>query len=464
MLRRKALDRLMKWKERPSHKSLLIKGQRQVGKTFILKEFAKTYETSAYIDLSNNADMRAAFDGDIDVDDIVTSIEISNPGLELRPGNCLIILDEIQSYPRARTSLKTFTIDRRYDVIASGSLLDVRMGSTSDTSLIPVGYEEHMRMYGLDFEEFLWGKGYSEKTVDSVKKSIRDRTELKPVVLKAMEEAFRDFMTIGGMPEAVQQYVDNEGIVEIQRTLDNILLSSKDDMTKFSPENETLRIIRCYDSIPNQLSETNKRFMYSRIDGTGSRTGSRQYMEALLWIEGAGIGNFCYQMTDLNAPASKSTNMDQFKVYMSDTGLLIRKSDGNTNTILSAIRNRDEGFNQGAVMENEIAECLMKSGYKPHYYIKRNGKDMMELDFVIDLGSELTAIEVKSGKDRFAPSLKKTLKMDCKIDRRIVFENANIGVDDDGIEHYPLFVASFMDLLRTDSELSIDNDPVVDLD
>lgn len=192
------MDRLTEWKERPSHKSLLIKGQ--VGKTFILKEFAKTYETSAYIDLSNSADMRAAFDGDIDVDDIMTSIEISNPGLELRPGNCLIILDEIRSCPRARTSLKTFTIDGRYDVIASGSLLDVRMGSTSDTSLIPVGYEEHMRTYGLDFEEFLWGKGYSEKTVDSVKKSIRDRTELKPVVLKAMEEAFRDFMTIGGMP------------------------------------------------------------------------------------------------------------------------------------------------------------------------------------------------------------------------------------------------------------------------
>ena len=205
------------------------------------------------------------------------------------------------------------------------------------------------------------------------------------------------------------------------------------------------------ESIPMQLPQSNKKFMYSRIDGNRkSREGARKYQGSLLWIEGSGIGNMCHQLRDISIPVSISSNPDQFKVYLSDTGMLVRMMDGDGMRAMDAIRTRDVGFNQGSLTENVVAECLMKAGIERNYYIHRKEPGRMELDFVIDLGSETAAIEVKSGRDREVPSLSKTIG-DGRFQRRIMFERSNIFVDDDGVEHYSLFAVAFVrDMAKPD--------------
>lgn len=465
MLRRKAYDRLVEWKGRQDHKSLLIRGQRQVGKTFIIREFSKTYENSTYVDLSSNARMRRAFRDSIEVEDVLEALMLQDRTFDPYSGRCLIILDEIQSSPWARQALKSFTEDGRFDVIASGSLPDVPLraraydelderderGRDDAVPLIPVGYEEHMRMYSLDFEEFLWAKGYGDATIAKVRESIRQRVPLSGVLLDAMNDEFREYTMFGGMPEPVSKLVAGEGLRSVIKAIDDVVASNYNDISKYAEEGEVLKIRKMLESIPMQLSQSNKKFMYSRIEGNRkSREGARKYQESLLWIEGSGIGNMCHQLRDITVPVSMSSNPDQFKVYISDTGMLVRMMDGDGVRAMDAIRTGDIGFNQGSLTENVVAECLMKSGIDRNYYIHRKEPGRMELDFVIDLGSETAAIEVKSGRDREAPSLSKTIG-DGRFQRRLMFERSNISVDENGIEHYPLFAAAFVrDMVRSD--------------
>lgn len=468
MLRRKAYDRLVEWKGRQDHKSLLIRGQRQVGKTFIIREFSKTYENSTYVDLSSNARMRRAFRDSIEVEDVLEALMLQDRTFDPYSGRCLIILDEIQSSPWARQALKSFTEDGRFDVIASGSLPDVPLraraydesderderGRDDAVPLIPVGYEEHMRMYSLDFEEFLWAKGYGDATIAKVRESIRQRVPLSGVLLDAMNDEFREYTMFGGMPEPVSKLVAGEGLRSVIKAMDDVVASNYNDISKYAEEGEVLKIRKTLESIPMQLSQSNKKFMYSRIEGNRkSREGARKYQESLLWIEGSGIGNMCHQLRDITVPVSMSSNPDQFKVYISDTGMLVRMMDGDGVRAMDAIRTGDIGFNQGSLTENVVAECLMKSGIDRNYYIHRKEPGRMELDFVIDLGSETAAIEVKSGRDREAPSLSKTIG-DGRFQRRLMFERSNISVDENGVEHYPLFAAAFVrDMGRSDDRV-----------
>lgn len=462
MLRRKVYDRLMEWRSREGHKPLLVRGQRQVGKTYIIREFAKTYDHSIEVDLSKNARIRGAFAESSSVDDVLEALMLEDRSFDPVPGRTLIFLDEIQSCPSARAALKWFEEDGRFDVVASGSLIGVKRkkgekkveeDDDEPSPLVPVGYEEHLRMYALDFEEFLWAKGFREDTIGKVRAAVRERKELRGVVLNAFDDAFREYMMVGGMPEAVQTYVNGATVREVSSKLGDIVLSTYDDMAKYNDDVDVLKIRACFDSIPFQLSGTNKKFMYSRIAGNGSRSGSRVYGDALLWIDVAGVGNNCYSLKAITHPVSISRKKDSFKVYLSDTGMLIRLMDGDDSVALSAVRRDDLSFNEGAITENVVAECLMKAGIKRNYYIKRSGKDMIELDFVVDLGSEVAVIEVKSGKDRNSPSMSKTIG-DGRFQRRIMFERGNIRVDGDGVEHYPLFAAAFIrDMVKDDGTL-----------
>ena len=453
MLRRKILEQLTEWKNRQNHKCLLISGQRQVGKTFIIREFSKSYESSFYIDFNTDSKISKIFDDDLNVDRIINILRISNPEIPIIPKKTLLIFDEIQACPRARSSLKYFTIDGRFDVIASGSLLDVypKTDDASQSALIPVGYEEHLRMFSLDFEEFLWSAGYTEDLLSDIRNSIRNRLPIDDSVLGIINGHFREFMIVGGMPEAVESYRTEHDMGKVYSILERLNRGILDDASKYTSKDESLKIRKCMESIPLQLAETNKKFMWSRINGNQSRAGARMFSESILWIEGTGMGNLCNSVKELSPPIAVKRNPDQFKVYVSDTGLLINMMGGRTAYEIAV---GNPGFNQGAIMENMIAECLMKTGYHPGYYINRKEPGRMELDFVIDLGAETAAIEVKSGKDRSAPSLSKTIG-DCRIQRRIMFEWGNISVDDSGIEHYPLFAAAFMKELEKPFEISM---------
>ena len=469
MLRRKAYDRLIQWKGREGHKPLLIRGQRQVGKTFIVTEFSKTYKSYAYVDLSRDAEMRDMLSRSIEVNDIMTALSVRNPDFHPILGNTLLFLDEVQACPWARASLKSFALDGRYDVIASGSLLDVplRDDGGSDTNswhdgvmsdkvvpLIPVGYEEHMRMYGLDFEEFLWAKGYDDNVISKVRDCVRERSTMDPVMLSSMNEAFKEFMMVGGMPEAVSAFVGGTDIGKVSEILEKIVMSSYNDISKYSRESDALKIRRCLESIPRQLSETNKKFMYARLDEKGSREGARRYGDALLWVEGSGLGNMCHSLRSISCPVTMAADPDQFKVYMSDTGMLIHMMDDGGYRAMRSVFEQNDAFNEGAIMENVVAECLMKAGIQRNYYIHRKNPGRMELDFVMDLGSETAVIEVKSGKHRESPSLSKTIG-DDRFQRRIMLERSNVSVDENGVEHYPLFAAAFVrDMAKPDDWLT----------
>lgn len=442
VLRRKIYDWLVDWKNR-DHKCLIVKGQRQTGKTFIIEQFGRdNYEHVISFDLSENRAVRSAFDGNLDVDTVVRNLMLYHDPSDFIPGSTLIFLDEIQECPSARTALKFFTQDGRYDVIASGSLLGVNIPreNMDHEPLVPTGYEEHYTLRSLDFEEYLWAMNIPQNIIDYVGESVSNRTPIDQAVLVRFDELFREYMVVGGMPEAVMSFLESKNYATPDKVKRDILVNLQNDINRYNRGVERDKTLECFLSIPSQLAQSNKKFMYSRVGGEGSRRAANMYRENLLWIGDAGIGNFCYALNSVEIPLRMHENRGFFKVYLSDTGLLLSMCGDN---VSKAVALGDDSVNIGAIAENAVCECLVKTGLDAHYYRKDSGEMMMELDFVIELGSELCVIEVKSGKHRNAPSIRKA-GMYFDIDRKIVFERSNISIDEEGIEHYPMFAAAFI--------------------
>ena len=437
------LTELKDWKDR-SHLPLILKGQRQVGKTYILEHFGRTeYRNHVLLDLANEPMSRTIFEDCSDVDSVIDAVS-TYKGCDILPNDTLIILDEIQESPRARSFLKRFADDGRYDVAASGSLLgvsDARLGMYKrgpNPDLLPVGSEEHITMHSLDFEEFLMATGMRKKDIGRIRSDILSGSVLRDTDLEIFSERFRAFMVVGGMPAAVSAFVE-EGMQGVRRVHEGILSTCINDINRYNTGIDSVKTHQCFQSIPYQLSESNKRFTYSRIDGGGSRSSAEKYMENLLWIKEAGYGNFSTALRALRHPLEKFSCPDIFKVYMSDTGLMMSMMGPDSR---AAILTGDTAYDMGAVTENIVAECLMKSGRPIHYYRRTNSNDKIELDMVIEYGG-ITAIEVKTGAGRDYPSLKKTLS-DRNVTRRVIFEKGNVRRDENGIEHYPHFAAAFL--------------------
>lgn len=383
--------------------------------------------------------LHKVFEDAPNVEDIIKGLSVVS-GERIEPG-ALIFFDEIQECPLARSSLKPFTIDGRYDVIASGSLIGVnnsRLGA--DRPLMPMGYEEHMTMLSLDFEEFLWGKGIDVSTINDVRRCIKDKGPILPAIPSVFTDAFIDFMIVGGMPESVKSFIKTGNYSKSSDVKKEILDTCLNDINRYNKGLDIIKTSECFKCIPMQLADTNNKFIYSRVSGMKGRAAYNRYAENLLWIKEAGYGNFCYATDGPILPLAAHTDRNNFKIYLSDTGLLVQMYGKET---AKAIFLKETNYNSGAIVENVVAECLMKAGYVPRYYRKTNGNNRMELDFVLEMGMGICVIEVKSGKKRGAPSIEKVSKV-FNIGRRVMLENGNISVDDDGIEHYPLFVAAFM--------------------
>jgi len=445
MLRRKMYDTLIQWKGTIGHKSLVIKGARQVGKTYIIREFAQNnYGHYLEINFLTDTDYGKLFSQGGTVDDIIFRLSAYPGGEKLVPGS-LLFFDEIQECPEARRFLKLFTEDGRYDVIASGSMLGVsesRLGiyKKSGPMTIGVGYEDERIMYALDFEEFLWARGVSDKVISYVKDCIRNRTPIDGPILETLFDHYRMFTVCGGMPEVVDLLVhgDNAGSVT---AMGRILSAVREDINKYNNGVDVIKTARCFDSIPSQLGDTNKKFTFSRINEETYGPSTRQkYYDNTEWLRAAGYGNFCYLLKQPVKPLSAHDNLDQYRIYLFDTGMLTHMLGASARM---AVLTNDCSFNQGMLTENEVAECLMKSGMNPRYFRKSNGDKRMELDFVIELGTELCVIEVKSGKHREFQSLRKATEL-YSIDRGIILENGNIFIDENGFEHYPLFAVAFV--------------------
>lgn len=406
MLKRKIETYLAKWKKSADKKPLLIKGIRQCGKTYIVQKFAQeNYENVVYMNFILEPDKKSAFMGDMDVDTIILNLSALIPGSRFTERKTCIILDEIQECKEARTSLKSFCIDGRFDVIATGSLLGVKgysnkNGEEEGRDSVPVGYETIIDMYPLDFEEFLWANGINDAVIDSIKSCFENETPVPDGIHKAIMELLYRYVIVGGLPEVVNCLLKTKNIELIYNTQRNLIAEYEEDMVKYADNVDKPHIRECFESIPKQLAKENKKFQYSIVKKGGRAS---QYIGSIQWLEDAGIARRCYNTTITELPLEGNSIKDCFKVYTTDIGLLIAMLDYGTQ---ADILNGNLLGYKGAIFENLMADFLCKSGQKLYYFHKDSG---LELDFLVRSKSECVILEVKA-KNGKAKSMNTVLK------------------------------------------------------
>ena len=388
MLKRKIEQKLSDWKGIENRKPLIIKGCRQCGKTFSVLDFAKkNYKNVVYLNFYENPDYASVFAGSLEVDTIVMMLSaLLGREAVFESGSTVLILDEIQECPEARTALKFFRMDGRYDVIGTGSLLGVK-GYGKEPKSVPVGSETVIDMYPLDFEEFLWANEIAEPVIEMLKKCLEDETPVPEALHSRMRQLLLQYAVVGGMPDAVQTFVDTKQMDEVLQIQRDIVRSYEDDMVKYAEKKDKSRIRECFQSIPKQLSKENKKFQYSVVK-KGS-TASK-YAGSLQWIEDAGIIVRCYNLSITELPLDGNALEDVFKVYMSDCGLFVSMLEDGTQ--FDILRGKLYGY-KGAIFENLIADIFGKMGRKLYYFHKDSG---LEVDFVIRYKGQCTLVEVKA--------------------------------------------------------------------
>ncbi len=388
MLKRKIEQVLKDWKTAPNHKPLIIKGCRQCGKTYSVMDFAKKeYKNVIYLNFFEDPAYASIFSGSLEIDHLVMLMTaMMGSSAKFEPGNTVLIFDEIQDCPQARTSLKFFHKDGRFDVIGTGSLLGVK-GYGKEPTSIPVGSETVIDMYPLDFEEFLWANGIPDAVINTLRENLEKESPVEEALHNRMRELILQYTVIGGMPEAVQCFVDTKRmdlVLDIQR---DIVRSYEDDMVKYAEGSDKAHIKECFQSIPKQLSKENKKFQYSVVK-KGSTAA--KYAGSLRWIEDAGIITRCHNLSITELPLDGNAEEDVFKVYMSDCGLFISMLEDGTQ--YDILQGNLYGY-KGAVFENLIADIFHKMGRKLYYYHKESG---LEVDFVMRYKRECTLVEVKA--------------------------------------------------------------------
>ena len=407
MLKRKIESVLSEWKNSKLKKPLVIKGIRQCGKTYIVRKFAKeNYESVVYMNFILEPDKKTAFTGNIDVETIILNLSALIPNSRFINGKTCIILDEIQECREARTALKSFQMDGRFDVIATGSLLGVKGYGKSEMDMeqgqdsIPVGYETVVDMYPLDFEEFLWANGINEKVIATVKSCFENETVVPDGIHKVMMELLYRYVIVGGLPDVVNTFLETKNIEQTYHVQRSLIAEYEDDMVKYAADEDKPRIRECFESIPKQLAKDNKKFQYSVV-----RKGARsaQYIGSIQWLEDAGIAKRCYNTKVTELPLEGNAVSDCFKLYTTDIGLLVSMLDYGTQADI--LKGNLLGY-KGAIFENLVADFLCKSGQNLYYYQKDSG---LELDFLVRYRSECVVIEVKA-KSGQTKSLKTVLK------------------------------------------------------
>ena len=381
MLKRKIAQKRIEWKDTLNHKPLIIKGCRQCGKTFSVIDFAKkNYKNVVYLNFFENPDYISVFTGSLEVNNIIMMLSaLLGSEAVFEENETVLILDEIQECPEARTALKFFRIDGRYDVIGTGSLLGVK-GYGKEPKSIPVGSETVIDMYPLAFEEFLWANGIEVPNLEM-------ETPIPEALHKRMRQLLLQYTVVGGMPDVVQTFINTKQMDEVLQIQRDIIRSYEDDMVKYAEKKDKANIKECFNSIPKQLSKENKKFQYSVIK---KGTTASKYAGSLQWIEDAGIITRCYNLSITELPLDGNAEKDIFKVYMSDCGLFVSMlEDGTQDDILNG---NLYGY-KGAIFENLIADIFTKMGRKLYYYHKDSG---LEVDFVIRYNGECTLVEVKA--------------------------------------------------------------------
>lgn len=421
-LKRKIDKYLIEWKNDKNRLPLIVKGARQIGKTESIENFGKNnYENVVEINFVLQKQYKNIFDDGFDVDTIIRNISLINPNFNFTPGKTLIFFDEIQDCINATTSLKSFNIDGRYDVICSGSLMGINYQEIESNS---VGNKQDYEMNSMDFEEFLWAKGYKETQIEEMYSYMLNCKPLPKVMYDVMLENFKEYMIVGGMPAIVNRFVEQKnysGILNMQR---QILLDYEEDITKYAGGLDKGKILNVYRKIPVFLGNENKKFQISKIEHNAR---NREYVGVIDWLSNAGIINISYCMEQPFLPLKGNYNPDNYRLYFKDTGLLVASLDDEAGEDLRVNKN----FNtyKGALYENIVGEMLVKEGYSLYFY--KNEKGTIEMDFFIRDKDSLIPIEVKAS-DNETLSLNKLIESDKYKDIKygIKLCNKNIGFND----------------------------------
>lgn len=418
-LRRKVDQYLIDWKNNPNKMPLIIKGARQIGKTESIENFAKNnYEHVVEINFALDKQYLNIFENGFDVDTIIKNITFINPNFEFIPGKTLIFFDELQSCINCATSLKAFNLDGRYDVICSGSLMGINYKEIESNS---VGNKLDYDMHSMDFEEFLWAKGYKDEQIEELYECMKETKPLTTSQYEAMMNNFKDYMIVGGMPAIVNRFVTQNnysGILDMQK---QIQLDYEEDITKYANGLDQGKILNVYRKIPAFLGNENKKFQISKIEN-GAR--NREYVGTIEWLKNAEIINVSYCLEQPELPLGGNFDPDNYRVYFGDTGVLIGSLDDEAQEDLR----QNQNFNtyKGAIYENIVGDMLVKAGYKLYFY--KNEKGTIEMDFFIRDRNSLIPVEVKAN-DNATISLKKLIESEKYKDIKygIKLCNKNIG-------------------------------------
>lgn len=431
-LKRKIDDFLIQWKANPDKKPLIIKGARQVGKTESIKHFADgNYESIININFVEEPKYKGITDDGFKVENIIKNISRIDPSKRFIEHKTLIFFDELQDFPQIATALKFFKLDGRFDVICSGSLLGINYKQIESNS---VGYKTDYEMFSMDFEEFLWAKGYGNDFVDDILNHMQTLTPFNNLEMSLLSDLFLDFSILGGMPAVVKSYIKNnsfEGTLEIQRQL---ISDYKEDIRKYADGMDQTRILNVFNQIPTQLAKDNKKFQISKV-ASGARF--KDYRGCIEWLNDAGLINICYCMNFPELPLKGNYDETKYKIYFKDSGLLVSLLDDEAQDDLRA--NKNLGVYKGALYENIVGEALSKCGYGLYYY--RREDSTLEEDFFVRTSENLIPIEVKatSGKAKSLSSLIKGDKY-SDINYGIKLCLKNIGYENN-VYTFPYFCA-----------------------
>ena len=431
-LKRKVDGFLLAWKADPNRKPLIIRGSRQIGKTESVLHFASAnYESVIEINFVRDEKYKGIISDGYEAASIIKNISLIDPSKKFIPGKTLIFFDEITEFPEIATSLKFFCIDHRFDIICSGSMLGVNYKKIESNS---VGYKKDYDMFSMDFEEFLWAKGYGEDSVQSMLSHMKELTPFSALEMAVYHSLFLDFNILGGMPAVVAEYIQRntfEGSLDTQKQL---IADYKEDIHRYASGIDQTRIINVFNRIAPQLARENKKFQISKV-ASGARF--RDYRGCAEWLGDAGMVNICYCMEFPELPLGGNYEPDTFKLYFADTGLLVSMLDEESQEDLRA--NKNLGVYKGALYENMVGEALVKQGYRLFYY--KRDDSTLEMDFFIRSAASLIPVEVKA-KDGRAKSMKTLIRSDHYPDIRYGFKLSQKNIGHEGsVYTFPYFCA-----------------------
>jgi predicted AAA+ superfamily ATPase len=432
MLKRKILQRLEDWHKLGRRKAPIITGARQVGKTTAVREYAKrNYENLIEINFVKQSSACNAFDGDLDANTIITNLSAMGYG-PFVPNKTLIFFDEIQECPNARTAIKFLVEDGRFDYIESGSLLGINYKPIKS---YPVGFEEEIKMFPMDFEEFLWAKGIADNVIDVLRNSYEQHKAVPEFIHNQISRYYREYLVVGGMPEVVQTFITNPDFNETVAIQQSILTTYRADISRYAGKQQTL-VKRIFDAIPAQLGKQDKRFILANVEKGATL---RKYEDPTQWLVDAGLVYYSFNTNAFELPFEATENLRLYKLYMVDTGLL---SSFLLKRMQFDVLNGDLSVNEGAITENFIACVLASKDINLHYYDK---KSRNELDFIFAENRGISIIEVKSGEQykRHASLDYALSNYDSQINRAIVFSKFNVEQTED-ILYLPLYMAMFI--------------------